>query len=76
MKAATKVVKVIRGLSRTGDPVPALIYARGERHKTRQFLSLETQRSLGRDLFGYFEAEKLQDLWWIGERLPDGNRGW
>ncbi len=75
-KADTKVVKVIRGLSQPGRQVPALVHARGGRHGKRQHLSPEVEGRLGEDLFGYFEAEFLAGIWWIGERLPNGDRGW
>lgn len=75
-KLETKIVKVMRGLSSTGAAIPALVYPRGGRQQRRQFLSPDVERELGHDLFGYFEAQFLQDIWWIGERIPTGARNW
>lgn len=72
----TCVIKVVRGLDPRGTAVPSLIYARNGRRQRRQYLSPEVERKLGNDLFGYFEGEFVGDIWWIGQRLPNGDRRW
>lgn len=76
-KPKTGIVKVTRALSPAGKKLPALIYAAGGRYKEQQQLSPEIEKALGFDLHGYFEAERIDNRWWIGKRLPDApNRRW
>lgn len=73
---STRVVKVLLVLNAKYDQPLAVVHTRGGRQEREQFLTDETKRDLGSDLFGYFEAELVAGIWWIGKRLPDGNRGW
>tara|TARA_R110000868_G_scaffold109725_2_gene297999 strand:+ start:5420 stop:5659 length:240 start_codon:yes stop_codon:yes gene_type:complete len=75
-KPVSKIVCVKRGLSASQDAAPSLIYSRGNRQQRRQYLSRDTMAALGDDLHGYFEAEMVQGLWWLGNRLPTGDRNW
>ena len=75
-RTRTAVVKVMRGFGPEPDsPVPAVILTRQGKEE-RQYLSRETTDALGQDMAGYFEAEKIDGRWWIGQRLPDADRGW
>ena len=76
MKAKPTIVKVMRALSPDDTPLPATIYPKTGAHKEHQFLSPEQRQALGDDLFGYFTAERIDGRWWLGERLPNNNRGW
>ena len=52
---------------------------RAEGQKASSFqrlIEIGIAQKLGHDLFGYFEAQFLQDIWWIGERIPTGDRSW
>ncbi len=70
------VVKVIRGFGKKpDDPVPAMVLTR-KGQKQEQYLDTDTVHAMAGELVAYFEAEKVGDVWWIGQRLPDGDRGW
>ncbi len=70
------VVKVIRGFPEDpADPVPAMVLTR-KGGKQEQYLDPETAQAMGGSLVAFFEAEKIDNVWWIGKRLPDGDRGW
>lgn len=71
----TRVVKIVRALNPDRDaPAAALIHERN-RAGVRQFLSPETRADLGTDLFGYFEAQRIGNIWFVGVRIPH-NLGW
>lgn len=74
-KPKIRIVKVARKLDPNKDaPTAALIHERN-RAGVRQFLSPQTRTDLGTDLFGYFEAERIGNIWFVGKRLPH-NLGW
>lgn len=57
-------------------PGLALVEQRNGRFSREQGLAPDVRSALGADTVGYFEAERLGDLWIIKRRLPDSNRGW
>lgn len=70
------VVKVIRSFPEDpADLTPAMILTRkGKKEET--YLSPEIAEAMGSSLVAFFEAERVDNRWWIGQRLPDGDRGW
>lgn len=75
-KPTIAVVKVIRGFGKSlDDPVPAIVLTR-KGQKEEQYLSPDTVAAMGDQIVAYFEAEKVDGKWWIGQRLPNGDRGW
>lgn len=76
IKPRIAVVKVMAPLGENASDRPATVYARGGKNTQRMHLSPEAKVALGGDLFGFFEAELVDGHWWLGKRLPDGDRGW
>lgn len=76
IKPSVAVVKVMMPLGENAAERPALVFDRRGRRAQNIHLSPETRAAIGGDLFGYFEAEMIDGQWWIGKRLPDGERGW
>lgn len=76
LKTLEVVVKVTRGFApEDGQPVPALVTRRG-RPGVEMYLSPETLAAMDGQLVAYFSADVVDGHIWIGQRLPDGNRGW
>lgn len=75
-RTKTAIVKVLRGFPEDpADQVPAVIVTRNGR-KEETYLSPETKEAMGSDLFAFFEAERVDNRWWLGERVENGARGW
>lgn len=75
-RRVTAVVKVIRGFPKNpNDKVPAMVIPRKGKGR-EQYIDQDVALAMGDNLVAYFEAEKIDEHWWIGQRLPDGDRGW
>lgn len=70
-KKKVTIVKVMKALSPDGKNLPATIYEKN-RAPIRQWLSPETREALSNELFGYFEAERIGNIYFIGERQRGG----
>lgn len=70
-----KSVCVMRAISHAGTELPATVYAYGKKPKM-QYLNRDTKQALGGDLRGYFEAEVINGVYFLGRRLPDPERTW
>lgn len=70
-KYAKRIVKVMVPLSE--KPLEATIYEKGKK-PVRQFLNGDTRHQLDGDLFGYFEADKIGEVYYIGDRQFGGWR--
>lgn len=71
MRPRETIVKVMRGLSSFGNPMPATIYKKGGAHTETQFLSPEQTAEIGDALSAYYTAERIGGRWSLKEKLPD-----
>lgn len=73
MKPRTIIVTISRPPEPDSKWRPARLEIPGRKVVHEVHLSPETRAALGTDLTGRFEAERIGETWWIGERI-DGER--
>lgn len=86
MTLARKKLAVVRvrRITGHGEPLPtppdadAPVFAEiGPRNRpaVRQWMAPDARRALGSDELAYFEAERIGNIWFLGERVPH-DLGW